>query len=206
MSNDSRTAPRAIVYCIIPADLSAKLHEPLRQHFAEDPSIVVVVETRGRKRRDGLERRTGQGEPPAKERRVIRARAGRRVADRRATAVVVDLPVELPRRARAQADRLVFVERLEPPTDQLEDADSARLVARFQAGDSDAFADLYLRYFDRVYRSRSWRSVTPTALRTSPSRSSPRSSRRYRSTNGALSRSGRGCSPSFGTRPSRAYA
>jgi RNA polymerase sigma-70 factor (ECF subfamily) len=32
-----------------------------------------------------------------------------------------------------------------------EDVDTARLVARIQAGDRDAFAMLYLRYFDRVY-------------------------------------------------------
>jgi RNA polymerase sigma-70 factor (ECF subfamily) len=46
---------------------------------------------------------------------------------------------------------LVFVERLEPATQQLEDLDSARQVMRFQAGDRDAFAVLYMRYFDRVH-------------------------------------------------------
>jgi RNA polymerase sigma-70 factor (ECF subfamily) len=34
---------------------------------------------------------------------------------------------------------------------QAEDADSARLVVRIQSGDRDAFALLYMRYFDRVY-------------------------------------------------------
>jgi RNA polymerase sigma-70 factor (ECF subfamily) len=33
----------------------------------------------------------------------------------------------------------------------VEDLDTARLVARIQAGDRDAFAVLYMRYFDRVY-------------------------------------------------------
>jgi RNA polymerase sigma-70 factor (ECF subfamily) len=52
---------------------------------------------------------------------------------------------------RAYAERLVFVERLEPRGLDSEDADTARLVARIQAGDRDAFALLYMRYFDRVY-------------------------------------------------------
>jgi RNA polymerase sigma-70 factor (ECF subfamily) len=72
------------------------------------------------------------------------------VADRRAIFVPVDAP-ELPRRARAHADRLVFVERLEPSTQEAEDRDTARVVIRFQAGDKDAFTELYMRYFDRVY-------------------------------------------------------
>jgi RNA polymerase sigma-70 factor (ECF subfamily) len=36
-------------------------------------------------------------------------------------------------------------------TEALEDEDSARLVAAFQAGDREAFGELYTRYFDRVY-------------------------------------------------------
>jgi RNA polymerase sigma-70 factor (ECF subfamily) len=44
-----------------------------------------------------------------------------------------------------------LTERLEPAELRAEDADTACLVARFQAGDSEAFAQLYLRYFDRVF-------------------------------------------------------
>jgi RNA polymerase sigma-70 factor (ECF subfamily) len=76
--------------------------------------------------------------------------AGRRVAERRAEQVPVALP-ELPRRARRYADAIVFVERIEPPTQREEDADTARFVARFQAGDRDAFGELYKRYFSRVF-------------------------------------------------------
>jgi RNA polymerase sigma-70 factor (ECF subfamily) len=46
---------------------------------------------------------------------------------------------------------LLFIERLEPGSQQLEDIDTARLVTRIQSGDTDAFATLYTRYFDRVY-------------------------------------------------------
>jgi RNA polymerase sigma-70 factor (ECF subfamily) len=35
--------------------------------------------------------------------------------------------------------------------EKLEDADSARLIRSFQAGDADAFEALYQRYFDRLY-------------------------------------------------------
>jgi RNA polymerase sigma-70 factor (ECF subfamily) len=64
--------------------------------------------------------------------------------------VLIDGP-PLPRRARGYARSVQFLERLEPAGLELEDADTARLVARIQAGDRDGFADLYMRYFDRVY-------------------------------------------------------
>src|SRR5205823_6442740 len=34
---------------------------------------------------------------------------------------------------------------------EVEDAETARTVFRFQCGDENAFGELYLRYFDRVY-------------------------------------------------------
>jgi RNA polymerase sigma-70 factor (ECF subfamily) len=140
---------RTITYCIVPRELAGKLHEPLRQHFLTDPSVEVVVERRTRERRRPADRRV-DGAASADDRRRIRNEEGRRVGLRRAPLVRVDAP-QLPRKARAHADRLVFAERLEPSEEQLADLDSARLVTRFQAGDEDAFAVLYLRYFDRVY-------------------------------------------------------
>jgi len=81
---------------------------------------------------------------------VIRALAGRRIADRRATAVPTSTPT-LPRKARPHADDLVFVERLEPSVLSREDDDTARVVTRIQSGDRDAFAIVFTRYFDRIY-------------------------------------------------------
>jgi RNA polymerase sigma-70 factor (ECF subfamily) len=75
---------------------------------------------------------------------------GRRLADRRAPAVGAETP-NLPRKARPHRARLAFVELLPPSEQQFEDLDTARLVTRIQAGDSDGFAVLYMRYFDRVY-------------------------------------------------------
>jgi RNA polymerase sigma-70 factor (ECF subfamily) len=140
-----------IVYCLVPADLAERAHEALRRHFREQ-GIEVVVELRGRERRSGAERRADDHGPPrgGEERRRIHAETGRRVGERRSPQVGVDAP-ELPRTLRRYADRLTFVERLEPTGEKREDEDSARLVARFQAGDQDAFAHLYTRYFDRVY-------------------------------------------------------
>jgi RNA polymerase sigma-70 factor (ECF subfamily) len=141
------------VYCIVPEDLAAKLHEPLRAHFA-DVDVEVVVEQRWRDRRNKPDRRVAEQPAPlsGEDRRRIKGILGRRAADRRAATITVDgHQNNLPRSARPHADKLVFVERLLPSDQQLEDRNTARLVARFQAGDSTAFAELYMRYFDRLY-------------------------------------------------------
>ena len=138
-----------MLYCVIPLELAGKLHELLRAHFRDDPAVEVVVERRGRERRLVDDRR---GEPAACEceRRRIHSDTGRRIGARRAPVADVAAPA-LPRKARAHAERIVFVERVEPSAEHLADLDSARLVTRFQAGEPDAFAGLYMRYFDRVY-------------------------------------------------------
>jgi RNA polymerase sigma-70 factor (ECF subfamily) len=150
-ANDAAPAGRPVVYCLIPRDLAPKLHELVRRHFADDPLVAVVVERRDRERRRGADRRKAVPARSAEaERRRIRAVEGRRVGERRAALVTVDGP-SLPRRVREHAERLVFVERIEPADLAAEDADTARLVAQIQAGDRDGFAVLYMRYFDRVY-------------------------------------------------------
>lgn len=159
-NGDARRQP--VVYCLIPADLAGDLHEPLRKHFAGDPSVRVVVERRGRERRATADRRTGppagrgrsETTPPSKataERRRVHALAGRRVGERRAPLIALEATPPLPRRARRHAGQLTFVERLEPSTEHAADLDTGRLVIRFQAGDPSAYSDIYLRYFDPVY-------------------------------------------------------
>jgi RNA polymerase sigma-70 factor (ECF subfamily) len=147
---ESSFSVRPVVYCLIPRQLAPKLHEVLRAYYQRDPSVRVVIEFRGCERRTGGDRRGAAAGVVDDEQRRIRAVAGRRAGERRATLVPVDGP-ELPRRARPFADQIVFAERLEPAGQVAEDVDTARLVAQIQAGDRDAFERLYVRYFDRVY-------------------------------------------------------
>jgi RNA polymerase sigma-70 factor (ECF subfamily) len=150
LGKESQPPRGSVTYCVVPWALGEKLHEPLRRHFAEDPSVEVVVERRTEDRRSTGERRRAASDVVC-ERRVIRSITGRRVADQRAPQMEVPPPPALPRRALRYADRLRFIERAAPTDQHLEDIDTARLVMRFQAGEHDVFSELYLRYFDRVY-------------------------------------------------------
>lgn len=149
--NGARSATERITYCIVPRELAPKLHDTLRDHFRDNPSVRVVVERRRGERRKAERRRAEEAEPSeVEERRRIRSVCGRRVADRRATTVPVE-PPPLPRKARRYADRLVFVERLEPSDQEAMDIEANRLILRYQGGDESALVDLYLRYFNNVY-------------------------------------------------------
>jgi RNA polymerase sigma-70 factor (ECF subfamily) len=142
-----------LIYCVVPAQLAERVHDPLRRHFAEDPRVEVVVEQRGDERRSGAERRARDTGRRTGERRKVRSESGRRVADRRSPVLEIapaDIPA-LPLRLRRHADRLAFIERVVPSGEAAEDADTARLVLRIQAGEKDLFSELYTRYFDRVY-------------------------------------------------------
>jgi RNA polymerase sigma-70 factor (ECF subfamily) len=139
-----------VIYCVVPGELAPKLHDALRAHFRDDSDVEVVVERRNGERRRSERRGAAATASDSPERRRIRNVAGRRIADRRATAAAVE-PPRLPRRAQPYADRLVFVERIAPTGEQAEDVDTARLVTRIQAGETEGYSELYLRYFDRVY-------------------------------------------------------
>ena len=137
------------IYCVVPWELAAELHEDLRVHFREDPNVEVVVERRRRERRVGSQRRHDELDA-LNDRRLIRNQDGRRVGDRRAAVAAVEPPT-LPAGMHPYLEEIVFVERLEPSGQHYEDLDTARLVTRHQAGDKEVFAELYMRYFDRVY-------------------------------------------------------
>jgi RNA polymerase sigma-70 factor (ECF subfamily) len=126
------------------------LHEPLRDHFREDRSVRVVVEMRARERRLGDRRGDAPAPDAASERRRVKGRGGRRVADRRTAVAEVD-PLELPRRIRGYVGELRFVRRQEETTQRAQDIEDGRLVVRIQSGDATAFSELYMRKFDAVY-------------------------------------------------------
>lgn len=140
---------RAVIYCVVPADVAVPLHDLLRTHWSADPRIVVVVEQRQSERR--TDERRCRVDQPDDERRHVRRASGRRVAERRDPGFLVEPPT-LPKAARKYAERLVFVERIEASGKTAQDVETDRLVVRCQAGDRDAMSDLYLRHFDRVYR------------------------------------------------------
>jgi RNA polymerase sigma-70 factor (ECF subfamily) len=147
-------AGRPVFYCVIPWELAPQLHDLLRRHFAARPDVEVVVEhRRGERRmladRRGPENATGQSSSWVERRRILAA-SGRRAGERRAPTVQVQ-SAELPRRARPYASRLRFFERIELSGLEREDVDTHRLIARIQSGETEAFATLYERYFDRVY-------------------------------------------------------
>jgi RNA polymerase sigma-70 factor, ECF subfamily len=146
----SDAARRKTIYCVIPRDLAGELHEYLRDAWRDDDSLTVVVERRRRDRRQ--RERRGEAAPDAQgpERRRIPGFGGRRVSERRLVAVT-PAPADLPEKARAHAHRLQFVERVASSGRVAEDRDANRLVVRIQGGDTSAFDELYLTYFDRVY-------------------------------------------------------
>ena len=127
------------IYCLVPEDLPRPLPELLRSHFSANPLVNVIVEERRSERRtnsQGATTTAPNGQP--------------RLGERRASVIEVEAP-PLPRRARRHATRLRFVQRVEPSGRQAEDLYSSRLVVRAQRGDAEAFAALYVRYFDWVY-------------------------------------------------------
>jgi RNA polymerase sigma factor (sigma-70 family) len=145
------------MFCVVPKDLARKLHGSLEKHFRDDSEVTVIADRRGAERRRSGDRRAATiaewaaGPPPPGERRRVLNEAGRRVCDRRAVMVAALEPKPLPRAARRYAEAMQFASRLEPPERQVHDAEIARIAIQAQAGDREAFRELYLRYFDPVY-------------------------------------------------------
>ncbi len=154
---DTGAGAVAKVLCALPIDLPNSLERVMCSWGAEH-GVQVLVERRRVDRRRQAERRADPWPTEASTdvaaplaRRQIRHSAGRRVAERRATLIPVGEPARLPRRAAGRRNQFVFLERIDFDPEHNEDIDAARLVTRYQAGERELFAELYTRYFDRVY-------------------------------------------------------
>jgi hypothetical protein len=88
---------RLTVYCVIPRELAVELHDELREHWRDDPAVLVVVERREADRRRGDRRRSKPRRARRAEQRRIPGAGGRRVGQRRAMAVPA-APPQLPAR------------------------------------------------------------------------------------------------------------
>jgi RNA polymerase sigma factor (sigma-70 family) len=139
-----------MIVCVVPCDVERKSAGRLCRALAETDVHLVVERRCGEDRRTRERRRSPGRARRLLERRHVRAADGRRVADRRSTAVPVE-PPSLPWRLRSLADRVAWVAPLEQPASLCEDVHAARAVCRWQAGDPAALQELYLTWFDRAY-------------------------------------------------------
>jgi hypothetical protein len=138
------TTPK--LFLLIPPDLAHDLHEALVAFYAEEPSIEVIVDRRG-----GPDDRRTDATPVTHERR--RNSQGLGFTARRAPQLVREAPVELPRVAWPHAERLRFVQRMEPVHRSGEQVSAEDLVELAAAGNDESYSVLYWRYFGRVYAS-----------------------------------------------------
>lgn len=134
--------------CVVPRS-SSPIADELREHF-DSGEVLVVVEARRSDRRVRIRRDAGDPTPPDADRRRVRSDTGRRLFERRGLLVAGGAP-KLPPRLRGCTDGVLWFEHVGRRSSVADDAQMARLVARFQAGDEEAFVELYLKCFDRVY-------------------------------------------------------
>lgn len=116
--------------CVVPPDRADVLLSPLREHFAREPLVAVVVE---RRTPSGTRRLLDPGEirrrAPIAERDPVRA-----------------LPAEL----RHEARHLRLVQRMEPLRRTHEDTNLADLVGKCRAVEPEAVSELWWRVSQRV--------------------------------------------------------
>ena len=121
--------PRLV--CVVRADRANVLLPPLREHFAHEPLVAVVVE-----------RRT-----PTGKRRLLDP-VGQR--HRRAPIAERDPGRVLPPALRHEARHLRLVQRMEPLRRTYEDTDVADLVGKCLAVEPEAVSELWWRVSERV--------------------------------------------------------
>ena len=125
-----RDEQRPRVFCVVAPGRADVLLAPLREHFAGEPQVAVLVE-----------RRTSGGERPAGEARFAQPRAT--VAERDP---IRALPLEL----HPEAGHLRLVQPMEPVRRIHEDTEMAEVIGRCLATEPDAVSELWWRVSHRV--------------------------------------------------------
>jgi hypothetical protein len=116
------------IFYLVPPDRAASLVEPLREHFAGEPGVAVLVE-----------RRAVGGSTRAQE--PVRSRAP--VAER-------DPARALPPELRREARHLRLVQPMEPLRRTYEDVEIRELVGCSVAGEPEAVSELWWRISERM--------------------------------------------------------
>jgi len=128
-SPPDETLPR--LFCVVAPDRADALMAPLREHFAREPRVAVLVD---RRTSDG-------GTRPAGEPGCTPMRAA--VAER-------DPIRALPPELHLEADHLRLVQPLEPVRRTLEDSGMPEIVARSLRNEPEAVSELWWRVSPRV--------------------------------------------------------
>lgn len=119
------------VFCVVAAERADVLLAPVREHFAREPRVTVLVERRA----------SSAGERPAAEAARPRPRAP--VAQR-------DPVRALPPELHPEARHVRLVQPLAPVGRALEDTQTAELVERCLASEPAAVSELWWRVSQRV--------------------------------------------------------
>ena len=131
-------SPRPFLFCLVPADQADALLAPLREHFAREPRVAVLVE----KRLPSRDRRPSRAVVQGYQRAPVAERDPRRA---------------LPRELHHDARGLRFVQRMEPLGRTHEQTSTSELVPMIHAHDPTAVSELWWRVAERVHvRLRAW--------------------------------------------------
>ena len=139
-----RTLPRmpdrsGFIYLLVPPHLEAATLSPLREHFAEDPLVEVIVERRTSLMRPGIDNR------------ILRDVDDLSRAERRAPTIPRGMP-PLPPHLAAYAPELQIRHRLPAVRSGLVDLTVEQVVERARSADPDAHTELIWRSSERVHQ------------------------------------------------------
>jgi hypothetical protein len=121
----------ARIFCVVAPERADVLLAPLREHFADEPLVAVLVE-----------RRTSDSDPRQVD-QLTQARPRAPVAER-------DPVRALPPELQVEAPHLRLVQRMEPLRRTHEDTAMAELVGKSLAAEPEAVSELWWRVSERV--------------------------------------------------------